>query len=178
MLSASGSSVARARLSTRVSSLATIPVPFVGRGTRFLLSPPRGVGPTLKKKKKKGWVGRACALPQQGPLASVFSYASRGYSRSYARASIRVDLWGNELVERERRPSPPRDAREEARRRAAPAEDEDAVHLGRGFFSRVDARGRRRRRRGDPNRTTDRYRSSPARWSRWRRRARSRRARR
>ena len=25
------------------------------------------------QKKKKGWVGRACALPQQGPLASVFS---------------------------------------------------------------------------------------------------------
>ena len=73
VLSASGSSVARARLSTRVSSLATIPVPSVGRGTRFLLSPPRGVGPTLKKKKKGGGVGRACALPQQGPLASVFS---------------------------------------------------------------------------------------------------------
>ena len=25
------------------------------------------------QKKKRGWVGRACALPQQGPLASVFS---------------------------------------------------------------------------------------------------------
>ena len=67
--------------------------------------------------------------------------------------------------------APPRDAREEARRRAAPAEDEDAVHLGRGFSLEST--------RGDDGggvavieSTTDRYRSSPARWSRWRRRAR------